>query len=120
MATPSSARSHAPDRHIAVVSVAVFAASATETAAAAQPRTGGTLKLFYPVDPPTMDPAQLREASQVTPAIAQTAIFDELVYTDPVTLNVVPKIATSLTTPDKGLTWTLKLRPNVKFSDGTA
>src|SRR3954467_6139729 len=33
--------------------------------------------------------------------------------------GITPLTATSLTSPD-GLVWTLKLRPNIKFSDGTA
>jgi peptide/nickel transport system substrate-binding protein len=88
--------------------------------AAAQPKQGGTLSFLFNSEPPGLDPVQLREIPNISPAMAAVGIFDELVYTDPTTLKVKPKIATSLTTPDKGLTWVMKLRPDVKFTDGTA
>jgi len=47
------------------------------------------------------------------------AVYDALVYTDPSTGNVVPELATSMTTAD-AIVWTMKIRPNVKFTDGTA
>ncbi|ONH58841.1 hypothetical protein CcI49_19085 [Frankia sp. CcI49] len=46
------------------------------------------------------------------------AIYDVLLRLDPKTDKVQPGIATSATTEDN-LTWTLKLRDGVKFSDGT-
>jgi peptide/nickel transport system substrate-binding protein len=46
-------------------------------------------------------------------------IFDLLVYEDPVTLKIIPRTAQSFTTSDNGTTWTLKLRPNIQFTDGT-
>jgi peptide/nickel transport system substrate-binding protein len=45
-------------------------------------------------------------------------LFDYLVYTDPATGQVVPQTAQSLTSTD-GLVWTLKLKPNIKFTDDT-
>src|SRR5207253_2120621 len=40
-------------------------------------------------------------------------------YTDDATGQIVPQLAQSLTSTD-AVTWILKLRPNLKFSDGTA
>src|SRR4051794_27401705 len=98
----------------------VLAGSSTGVASAAQkPKAGGTFTFLFNTEPPGLDPVQLREVPNISPALAAVAIFDELVYTDPDTLKVKPKVATSLTTADKGLTWTLKLHPDVKFSDGT-
>jgi peptide/nickel transport system substrate-binding protein len=101
----------------------VFVTTASVAApggAATQPKQGGTLTFLFNAEPPGMDPIQLREVPQISPGVSANAIFDQLLYTDAATLKVKPKIATSLTTPDKGLTWVLKLHPNVKFSDGTA
>ncbi|GLV59624.1 ABC transporter substrate-binding protein [Dictyobacter sp. S3.2.2.5] len=46
-----------------------------------------------------------------------------MVFTGLVTLDndqkVVPELAQSWTSSDGGLTWTFKLKPNLKFSDGT-
>jgi peptide/nickel transport system substrate-binding protein len=53
-----------------------------------------------------------------TDAPALSMIFDLLVYTDADTGQVVPQTAQSLTSTD-GLVWTLKLRPNIKFTDGS-
>jgi peptide/nickel transport system substrate-binding protein len=46
------------------------------------------------------------------------AIFDLLAYTD-MSGKVVPKIAQSITGNSDNTVWTIKIRPNVKFSDGT-
>lgn len=46
-------------------------------------------------------------------------MFDALLYTDQRTGEVHAQLAESLTTPDGGTTWVLKLRPGVLFSDGT-
>src|SRR5262245_20883541 len=83
---------------------------------AVKPKTGGTLTWLFNTEPAGLGPVQLRESPNLTPLLVQVSLFDELVYTDPVTLKVRPKIATSLTTADKGLTWTLKLHSGVKFS----
>ena len=45
------------------------------------------------------------------------AVFDMLVYSD-ATASIMPQTAESLTSTD-ALVWTLKLHPNIKFSDGT-
>jgi peptide/nickel transport system substrate-binding protein len=109
-------------RVVVVLVVAGMALAGTAVAASAQSaksKTGGTLQFLLNTEPPGMDPIQMREIPNISPAFPAQAVFDELVYTDPVTLKVKPKIATSLTTADKGLTWVLKIRPDVKFSDGT-
>jgi peptide/nickel transport system substrate-binding protein len=46
------------------------------------------------------------------------AVYDALMLTDNKTGEVKPVLAESLTSSDR-IVWTLKLRPNVKFSDGT-
>src|SRR5687768_8420242 len=96
-------------RVVTVVAVAglVFAnGSAGAATGAAKPKTGGTLTYLFNAEPPSMDPASgVREVPQISPAFWSAAIFDQLVYTNPKNLKTVPKIAQSLTTADKGLTW---------------
>jgi peptide/nickel transport system substrate-binding protein len=46
-------------------------------------------------------------------------VYDNLITVDPKTNVVVPRLAASVT-PNKDATqWTIKLRPNLKFTDGT-
>jgi peptide/nickel transport system substrate-binding protein len=45
-------------------------------------------------------------------------VFDMLLFSDLKTSAVTPQTAESLTSTD-ALAWTLKLRPNIKFTDGT-
>jgi peptide/nickel transport system substrate-binding protein len=49
---------------------------------------------------------------------AQTLVYEGLVRYGP-DLNVMPAIAESFDVSDDGLTYTFKLRPDVKFGDGT-
>jgi peptide/nickel transport system substrate-binding protein len=65
-----------------------------------------------------LDPVTMQNSGS-TDAPAGSAVFDMLVYRDLASSTVVPQTAQSLTSPD-GLVWTLKLHPNIKFSEGTA
>ncbi|MEI7546640.1 MAG: ABC transporter substrate-binding protein [Actinomycetota bacterium] len=47
------------------------------------------------------------------------AVYDVLVNVDPYTEKVVPHLAESLTASPDSKEWTIKLRPGLKFSDGT-
>lgn len=48
------------------------------------------------------------------------AVYDVLLRYDDQTGEFVPRLAQSLTSDQGGTVWTLKLRPGVTFSDGTA
>jgi peptide/nickel transport system substrate-binding protein len=65
------------------------------------------------------DPVTATSASRAGDSSQMNAIFDSLLYQDLATGNVYPQIATSMTSSD-ALVWVLKVRPNIKFSDGTA
>jgi peptide/nickel transport system substrate-binding protein len=80
----------------------------------AQP--GGTANVLKSSEAPGLDPIQMANAVG-TDGWPGEAIFDFLVYVEDG--NVKGSTADSLTSTD-GLVWTLKLRPNIKFSDGTA
>lgn len=63
----------------------------------------------------TFDPAM---ATTSTSLDAISMVFTGLVTLDN-SQKVVPELAQSWTTSSDGLTWTFKLKPNLKFSDGT-
>jgi peptide/nickel transport system substrate-binding protein len=93
--------------------------SAAARTVAANPQQGGTLTTIQASDVHTSwDPVALQGVPQAE-GVGSFALYDTLFYEDTATLKLVYRLATSMTTTDQGLTWTLKLRPNVKFSDGT-
>jgi peptide/nickel transport system substrate-binding protein len=81
-----------------------------------QPRQGGTLTRISQGDPAGFDPAD----TLLTPSTYShdvLPIYDLLVRVD-AEGRVTPRLAESVTSDDNK-TWVVKLRPNVKFSDGT-
>ncbi len=64
----------------------------------------------------TFDPALSTDAPSIA---AIDLVFTGLVQLDD-NLKVVPQLAASYSEGSDGLTWTFKLKPNLKFSDGTA
>jgi peptide/nickel transport system substrate-binding protein len=80
----------------------------------AQP--GGSITWLRANDPTTLDPIGLNGAATGDGQQAMM-VYDELVYSDNGTIT--PQTAQSLTSAD-AVVWTLKLKPNIKFSDGTA
>jgi peptide/nickel transport system substrate-binding protein len=81
---------------------------------AVQPVSAADLRIGLSADVTTLDPHFVAAQPNLT---VQFHIFDGLVRVDERT-RVVPGIAASWTTPDP-LTWEIKLRPNVKFHDGS-
>lgn len=90
------------------------------TTAATAPREdiqpGGTLTKLASNDFANLDPAYTSASSNDGPVFF--ALFDMLVY-DTRDGTIVPQLAESITSTD-GLNWSLKLRPGVRFTDGTA
>ena len=72
------------------------------------------LRVGLSADVTTLDPHFVAAQPNLT---VQLHIFDGLVRIDE-NARVIPGIAASWTTPDP-LTWEIKLRPNVKFHDGS-
>jgi peptide/nickel transport system substrate-binding protein len=94
-------------------------ASAATTGSAGTPVLGGTLTLVKSSEQPAgWDPVNMLPVPSNTPTLVDFALYDALFYED-ANLNIVPRLGLSMTTSDGGTTWTLKLRPNVQFSDGT-
>ncbi|MDI2129286.1 ABC transporter substrate-binding protein [Yinghuangia seranimata] len=86
---------------------------------AGTPRKGGSLTLTLPGEAASFDPAQTSFVN-VADGSRMSAVYDSLVWTDPTTGAVQPKIAESLAPEDpQASKWLLRIRPNVKFSDDT-
>ena len=98
---------------LALASVTVISLMAAASAQGG--RRGGVLRAALEFDPPTMDPH--RSGTVVDRHVYQN-LYDKLVDTDP-NLTIVPMLATSWTISPDGKTVTFKLRPGVKFHDGT-
>src|SRR5260221_10230066 len=95
----------------AVFGVALFAG-----AAHAQ-KQGGSITVGLELDIPGFDPLKVGVFDTAAETEA-AAIFDTLVYLDDKG-EVQPKLALSWTHSDDYKAWTFKLRPGVKFHDGT-
>ena len=67
-------------------------------------------------EPPGLDPGQ---ALGLHTLRVTHQLFETLVTTPDDSTDVVPGIASSWTTSPDGLAWTFKLRPNIRFHDGT-
>ena len=79
-----------------------------------QPKAGGTFRVRISADPPTLDPAFVKDtiSSEVV-----TNIFDGLVQYDE-KLEIKPALANSWSVSPDGLVWTFNLRRGVKFHNG--
>jgi peptide/nickel transport system substrate-binding protein len=91
----------------------------TATTTSLQPVAGGKLTVLITSETRGMDPVAVTGSSGLGGEPPRMyAVYDALMLTDNKTGEVKPALAESLTSSDR-IVWTLKLRPNVKFSDGT-
>ncbi|MFI6377107.1 ABC transporter substrate-binding protein [Streptomyces sp. NPDC050546] len=111
-------------RHLAVAAggiVSVLLAAACSPGGDAQAgRPGGnaqTLTIAIPTDPTSLDPCDSQAADGV--GTLRRNVTESLTDVDAATGKVVPLLALSWRQDDP-TTWTFKLRPGVKFQDGTA
>jgi peptide/nickel transport system substrate-binding protein len=89
-------------------------------APAVQAQPGGTATVLVDIESVHFDPVKNSGLSlRSGDPHRYIAVYDALLYTDSSTGNVIPQTVESMTTQD-AMTWTLKLRPNLKFSDGTS
>jgi peptide/nickel transport system substrate-binding protein len=91
----------------------------TTTTAAETPETGGVLVFAQWSEPRSLDPFALG-AYGSTGGTEMGAIYDRLVEWDPEAGEYVMRTAESLTPNSTSTEWTLKIRPGIEFSDGTA
>jgi peptide/nickel transport system substrate-binding protein len=94
---------------------------ASAAGAATKIPTGGTLRYSISSDATILDPASATlGVGQPTSGMPAACLYDTLALLNSKSLVVVPRQLTSLTVDATGAIWTLKLRPNLTFTDGTA
>ena len=81
-------------------------------------RKGGSITMGMFSETSGLDPTT-SSGSGVTGMIELMALYDVLMRLDTTTGEYVPHLAESLTSNDDHTEWTLKLRPNISFADGT-
>ena len=96
--------------------VAGFGVALFATPASAQ-KQGGSITVGLELDIPGFDPLKVG-VFDTAALTAASALFDTLTYLDDKGV-AQPKLALSWTHSDDFKTWTFKLRPGVKFHDGT-
>src|SRR3979409_1673759 len=96
--------------------VAGFGVALLAAPASAQ-KQGGSITVGLELDIPGFDPLKVG-VFDTSAETAAAAIFDTLTYLDDKG-KAQPKLALSWTHSDDYKTWTFKLRPGVKFHDGT-
>ena len=89
------------------------------TAPAEPPQPGGTFTALLAAEGNGFDPSFSTGSIGGTDPLKLFAVYDALVYADGASGGVVPQTAQSMTTSD-AITWNLKIRPGIKFTDNTA
>jgi peptide/nickel transport system substrate-binding protein len=84
----------------------------------AAPKVGGQVTMGVFAEPSGLDPV-VAQGGGTGGNHEMGAIYDTLMRIDPSTKQFVPQLAESISSNADGSEFTLKLRPNVKFSDGT-
>lgn len=87
--------------------------------AAGTPSVGGTVTVLVLSAVRALDPFGAN-CEAVADGNRMAALYDGLFWINPGTGSVDPQIAESFTPEPDQKTWTLRLRPGVRFSDGTA
>ena len=94
------------------------AGATTVPATTATPKTGGSVTMGVYIEPSGLDPV-VAQGGGTGGNHEMGAIYDTLMRIDPATKTFVPQLAESISSNADGSEFTLKLRPNVKFSDGS-
>ncbi|ABW09924.1 extracellular solute-binding protein family 5 [Parafrankia sp. EAN1pec] len=92
--------------------------SSPSTPATGEPIPGGKATVLMLSDPTTLDPARLGNAYAITPVLGN-ALYGTLLTDDKKTGEIQYSLIESFETTDQGATFTLKLRPDLVFSDST-
>jgi len=85
---------------------------------ASEPKDGGTLSYAGYSEPRSLDPA-VTIAAASTGGTELVALYDSLMRYDADAEEYVPQLAAGLESNAELTEWTLTLRPDVRFSDGT-
>jgi peptide/nickel transport system substrate-binding protein len=101
----------------AVVVGSLILALAGAAPAAETPRRGGVLLAVIGADPPTLDPHQ--EGTFATLQVV-APLYSTLLQIDPYSYpKIIGDVATDWKISSDGLTYTFKLRPGIRFHDGS-
>ena len=92
--------------------------AAQSTVDAGDPVAGGTGRILQMGEPRSLDPAALSNTWAHQPTLGN-ALYGTLMVTANDTLELEYKMATDFSTADGGKTFTLALRPDLAFSDGS-
>jgi peptide/nickel transport system substrate-binding protein len=106
-------------RVLTALLLALLAAATAGPAAAQTPRAGGELIFVVPAEPPSYDAHRETTFALLHPAAPH---YSTLLRTDPADrtgTKIVGDLAESWTVSRDGKTYTVKLRPGVKFHDGS-
>src|SRR6267143_1013063 len=102
---------------VAGVAVLVSACGTSSTNTSDQPKNGGTLTFRLDADAASLNPFEMN--ADVSSARAAEWLWPNLYDADK-NLNIVPGLADGMPTVSAdALTWTVKLKQNAKWSDGT-
>jgi peptide/nickel transport system substrate-binding protein len=102
---------------VAGVAVLVSACGTSSTNTSDQPKNGGTLTFRLDADAASLNPFEM--GADVSTARAAEWLWPNLYDADK-NLNIVPGLADGMpTVSSDSLTWTVKLKQNAKWSDGT-
>src|SRR5437879_12812009 len=97
---------------IGCIGVVISAMAQSET-----PRRGGVLLAAIGADAPSLDPHQEQTFATMQPV---APLYSTLLQIDPYSYpNVIGDLATEWKTSPDGLTYTFKIRPGVRFHDGS-
>jgi peptide/nickel transport system substrate-binding protein len=104
---------------VAVVAVATATLAGASAAGAASSKItkGGNITVLQTTDPGSLDPSKMGVLSTSGPI--GYPVYDQLLTFDSKTGKLKPILLQSITGNADSTVWTLKLRPNVKFADGT-
>src|SRR4051794_12051810 len=109
----------APSKGVTQINVGIGnVTSSPTTAPPPNFQPGGTITYAKTGDIGSIDPVKVTNSGASDGFLAD-AVYDLLLYTDVQSGKIVPQTADSLPSTDAQV-WTLKLRPGIKFSDGTA
>lgn len=104
---------------VCLLAILMTACGGTSQSGSAQKATDDKQVFVYPIsgkDISTFDPATAEDNASV---VASGMVFTGLVQVDE-NQKLIKQLAESYSVANDGLTWTFKLRPNLKFSDGSS
>ena len=99
------------------ITVIILAFGVTVSQNEPQPKQGGEVSVAIAADPPGWDPSI--STSQEIPRVMYHNVLEGLVRFNR-TGEILPALAENWTVSDSGLTWTFRIRRNVKFHDGSS